>query len=190
MDKRAKYTDIVFLTFFAWLICVTVFNHFSYNYVISVNNYAGFLSWLIVFGLKFKSYYKARYSVLVLLLFSLVNLISFTSENISFGSISNGFWVKNLYLSSMGINPIILLLSIIYCAINWQLLSQLYRRYFSPSDEEFTNEYNRKVIFYYDKFSKYNDDEFNVVFSDIKDYPVEAQEAINKIANEKTRYVI
>ena len=74
--------------------------------------------------------------------------------------------------------------------INWKFIKPLYQRFFTPSDEEFMKEYNKKVDFYYNKFSDYNDGEFTTVVSDIKDYPVEAQQAINKIAAEKAKYVL
>jgi len=189
MNKKAKYSDIIYLLFFAWLIGVTIVNYLTYNYTISINAYAGFLGWIIVIILKFRDNNKSRYGVITLLILAVFNIISFTSESISFG-LANTFWVGNLYFDYPGINPVILLLVIIYLLINWKFIKPLYQRFFTPSDEEFMKEYNKKVYFYYNKFSVYDDAQFNTVVSDIKDYPVEAQEAINKIAAQKAKYVL
>lgn len=185
MDNKAKYSDIVFLLFFGWLIGVTIFNHFNYSYVIPANNYAGFICWLLVISFKLKKYFKAEYGVLILLLLSTVNIISFTTATIFLGSSFSGFWFQGIYFAYPGINPLVILLSIIYYVVNWKFVNLLYKRLFNLSDEEFVKDYNRKVSFYYEKFSKYTVDDFNVVISDFKEYPLEAQEAINKIATER-----
>ncbi len=189
MNKKAKYSDIIYLLFFAWLIGVTIVNYLTYNYTISINAYAGFLGWIIVIILKFRDNIKAQYGVLTLLILSVFNIICFSSESMSFGS-ANTFWIGSLYFNYPGIDPFILLIALIYLSINWKFIKPLYQRIFTPSDEEFINEYTRKVDFYYNKFSSYNNVEFSTVLSDIKDYPVEAQEAINKIAAQKAKYVL
>jgi len=189
MYKKAKYSDIIYLLFFAWLIGVATVNYVTYNYTISINAYAGFLGWIIVVILKFKNNNKAQYGVLTLLILAVFNIICFSSESMSFGS-ANTFWIGSLYFNYPGIDPFILLIALIYLSINWKFIKPLYQRIFTPSDEEFMKEYNKKVYFYYNKFSVYDDAQFNTVVSDIKDYPVEAQEAINKIAAEKAKYVL
>ena len=76
-EPKSRYTDIAFLSLFGLLIVVSIIAHFRDGYVLSINNYVAFITWLIVGYNFFISDKKWKYSVLVLLLLSTFNIINF-----------------------------------------------------------------------------------------------------------------
>ena len=119
-----------------------------------------------------------------LLIFSTFNIISFTNEVIYFGD-GSGFEFSGMYFAGPGINPLILLIFILYAILNRTVAKSLFKKLFRPTQSEAENDYRKKFDFYYDKFLTFNDEEFNKVTGMLKDYPVEAQEAIRLIAAER-----
>ncbi|MEN0054297.1 MAG: hypothetical protein AAGC65_11535 [Mucilaginibacter sp.] len=177
MVKPKKSVDTAFLIFLGLLLSTTVFRHFDGNYVLSINNYLAFIFWMVVIVFKIVKPEKSYYLVPILLVLSVFNIINFTIEVFRFGiSIGKSEQFEGFYINFLAVIELI-----IYSFINKRFIINI----FKSSDKEKEDDYNKMMGFYYKKFKAINTEEFNSIFTDIKNYPLEAQAALNKIKNER-----
>ena len=184
MRKWSKYFDIFFLVLIGALFGLSGINHFNRGFILTINTYLGFLCWLLVVILKIRKPEKYQFFVAYLLIFSTLNVISFTAESIAFG-LSRLVEYKGIFFTMISINPISFILVIIYFVGNSSILKQLYKKLFKPGDLEISDEYKKQVMFYYEKFNVLSIDEFEGIIKNLNDYPLEAQEAIKKIMDKR-----
>jgi hypothetical protein len=126
MDKPNKYFDIgLLVAFLIWLV-LAVYRHFADDYVLYLNNILALI--LLVTGILIKGL-KSKYSnyvLIVLLLLATFNIINFSAEvftfNMGYTSSTNNGLLSVVY---PGINPIVLLLLIIYCIANSRFIKTL-----------------------------------------------------------------
>ncbi|MDB5135047.1 MAG: hypothetical protein JWP37_1650 [Mucilaginibacter sp.] len=175
MSKLNKYTDLVFLIVLGFLSVRAVYEHFQYGYVLSINNYLAFIVWIIAFAVLLVRPGKATILMLMAMFLSALNIINFTSEIFKAGisNESNGF-------ESLTVNPLALLLLVIYCLVNREAIKIL----LNGSNAEKMREQDRMIDFYYKKFISCSKDELNKVFESFDEYPIEAKMALKKIKAE------
>jgi len=185
MSKKSKITDIVFLAFFGYMILVCIYDFLYTGYLLSINTYLAILCWLLVVLLKTKKASSSQYLVLMLLIASIFNIISFSAEIISIGTNIYHRSLVGLNFYYPGINPFMVFLLIIYSCINRKGVYDAYHLVFSPSDKEAAITYKKKVDFYYQKFAEYDSEQLQKLAEDIEEYPFEAKAAIKKLTGEK-----
>jgi hypothetical protein len=184
MSKRAKYIDVFFLVLIGIAFCLSCVRHFEDGFTVPVNTYLGFLCWLTVIIVMFTRLAVKRFFVSYLLICSTLNIISFTASSIAFGS-AHLIEYKGFYFTPISINPVLLILSILYLICNGAIIKELYRKIFQASEGEMMEERRKEEKFYYEKFVGYNSDELDIVRKSFNDYPDAAKEAINRIMAEK-----
>lgn len=104
MKRKA---DFIFIGVLGLLLANTLIQFIVGNTVLTLNNYLGILFWLISIALRLTSHRYGRHVVAIMLLLGTLNLASFGIGNVS---LSIGFGS----LVSPGVNPILLLILIIY----------------------------------------------------------------------------
>lgn len=172
MNKKAKYIDSSFLLIFFLLAILTMYRHLSAGFILSINNYLGFLLLIMFIGIWFLKKELNKYLVFILLY--TFNIINFTVERFN---ISVGADVRELQFTPISINPIAVILLIIYLCLNGSTIKQLY----TDNDKESADKLNKKVDFYYNKFSNCSEGELTVIFSNYDKYPEEARIALDKL---------
>jgi len=122
---------------------------------------------------------KLQIALLFILLIPLLSVLhysySFTDANITYTYGSGGF---------SGISPIVFLFLVIYIIINRSVIVNTFRRFRKGSESEQAIQHDKMVEFYYNKFKECSDYELLEIKSMYKEYPAEAQEAIDKINSE------
>jgi hypothetical protein len=126
MDKPNKYFDIgLLVAFLIWLV-LAVYRHFADDYVLYLNNILALIllaTGILIKGLKSK---YSNYVLIALLLLATFNIINFSAEvftfNMGYTSSTNNGLLSVVY---PGINPIVLLLLIIYCIVNRRFIKKL-----------------------------------------------------------------
>jgi len=124
---------------------------------------------------------KGQYIVLGVLIISLINILQF---NIIIGEESHTTHTT-LNIGALSFNAFTFLLLIFYCVINWKGVKVGIKVLFHGSESEQKEKREKLFIFYYDKFKNYTEDELSRAFGMFKEYPLEAQEALNKIKKER-----
>lgn len=183
MSKKAKYLDLAFIFFIGYLIAVSIKQHFLDNTVLSLNFYVGFLAWTFSLYCVIKGVHRS--AILILLLFSVFNIIAFSAVISSFGNVYFLYKGDNFNIVSVGINPLQLLILFIYAIINRDIVSEFYARVFNESKDDQVKNYMALVDFYYNKFKTCSEEELKVIFQNYNDYPPEAQEAILQLKEHK-----
>ncbi|MBB3054593.1 hypothetical protein [Mucilaginibacter gotjawali] len=184
MNKKAKYKDIFVLLILFIFLVISIFRHFSDGYILTVNLYLGFICLFITTLLRIKDGKRAKVFLICLLMLAAFNIISFTVENISFGK-SAIYNVGIFYFSSPGINPLFLLMLVIYSIIDYGFSIKFYKNVFGKSDKEANEEYKKMAEFYYKRFSSCTREELDFALKNINEYPHAGQESL-KIVVEKS----
>ena len=173
---KAK-SDYLFLSVLGLLIVNTVTQHFLNRYVLSLNNYFGFIAWGTAFILHLGRSKYRRLALGWLLILGTLNLLTFTIGKIavSVGPISESG------TEHLGINPIILVILIVYYFVNRTPINRILSRTLIGTEEEQKQKRNKQIEFYFEKFSKCEPEEFEELLQRFDDYPVEAQVALKRI---------
>lgn len=170
-------TDYIFFGLTGALIVSTLIISQLYGHLLSINNYLAFIAWPIALFLRFKVYKGRRYPLGIILLLSLFNIINF-----GIGTISMKFGINSsVPIETPGINPIILLLIIVYYLINKKRIKSILGDFFKGTDEERREEFQKMVNFYVHKFESCDDDELKRILENFNDYPDEAKVALRQI---------
>jgi hypothetical protein len=157
-----------------------IFDHLADHFILSVNFYLGCFCWISIVIYQYVFNGKHRL-VIWLLLLATFNILIFSASISTFGAVHYLYKENDVIVFSFGLNPLFLLILIVYCVINRNLLRRLYY----GSDKERIEKINAGVDFYYNKFNSYDSEELHSVFKSYKDYPNEAQLALKKIHQEK-----
>jgi hypothetical protein len=158
--------DFLFLGVLGVIILFSVNMVVEDNYIISGYGYAGFISFLAVFILRLFTNKIGRYGLGIILIAGTLNCINFSV-------------IRSMI--PFGIDPLIFLITTAYFIINKNSFSKILFTIIYGNQKERGNSYQKKVDFYFEKFSKYDGTEFEKIFKDFKEYPSEAQVALNKI---------
>jgi hypothetical protein len=182
--RGKTYLDFIFLGLIGLLICLSIFRYFNDNFLLTVNTYLGFLSWLVVVIIKLRYPDKSKFYLAGLLILSTLNIISFTAEYWTFGS-NNLIEYNGIYFSFLSLNPLSFLLFIIYAIFNGYTIKDLFNRLLKKSEVEVEEEYEKLLKFYYEKFVSCSVEELEGINRNFKDYPMEAQKAIEMVMEER-----
>ncbi|MES2061757.1 MAG: hypothetical protein V4456_07545 [Bacteroidota bacterium] len=174
MNKKGKYVDYAFLIIIGLLTCLTIYRHYSADFILSINNYLGLLLFIVVSVLKLFKLPQNKYLVFILLVFYTFNIINFTVERFN---ISIGIDPGELQYNTPSINPVAVILLIVYLFLNGSVIKQLY----TDTDAEGKEKSNKKVDFYHHKFNSCSDTELTDIFNNYDNYPDEARTALDKI---------
>jgi len=178
--KARKYSDLVVLILIGYFISVGIFAHFNNGNILSLNFYLGFICWLVTIYFKYIRKEKRSF-VPCLIVLGTLNILIYSASVFSFGSVHYLYNDNEIIITSLGVSPLFLLILIIYCLVNFDLVRRLYY----GSDKENADKLKVAVSFYYDKFNGYSAEELKEVFKMYKDYPEEAKIALMKIHQEK-----
>jgi hypothetical protein len=184
MSKISKYTDVAIICLIGYLIAVAIFQHFTQNITLSLNFYIGVAAWLFTVWFK-TSKNDAKYAVFILLLCAVFNIILFTASVSSFGRVYYLYKGDNLNIASLGLNPFILLIFLLYFSVNRKVGLELYTNVFYGSDKEAELKTNKEIEFYYIKFNDSTYEELVKFYKNYKSYPLSAQVALKKIHEER-----
>jgi len=183
MERKPKpIFDVALLIILTILIGYVFYYDVDNSMSFSANDILAIL--ILVFSLRlfFFSSSWGQKVLCVLLLVSMINVLNFgTNYSLEDGRAS---WsLVNAF--GLHFNPYCFFLLLLFSLINRKNLMALYlkMRYGTAKEQEV--EMESKVKFYYDKFIKFSAEELEVVFKDFKEYPEEAQIAIDKIKKEK-----
>lgn len=183
MNKKANYTDIVFLLLLSMSLVISIVRHFIDGYILTINLYLGVIGLLISILLKIKEYKEAEIFLICLLTLSAFNIVSFTVENIAFGK-STIYNAGIFYFSSPGINPLFLFVLVVYSLIGYGSSKNFFKNVFGLSDNDVDEEYKKTAEIYYKLFNACTVEELDFALKNIKEYPHAAQESL-KIVIEK-----
>nr|WP_121272503.1 hypothetical protein [Pedobacter schmidteae] len=170
-----KTSDFIFIAVIGLLAANTIFQSIWYGNVLSLNNYVGFVLWIIITVLRFSNNQYRRYGLTILLFLSTLNIANLTVGSISF----NAFYGD---IESISVNPIMLLILIIYYIINEKTVKKELRRIFFPSEEEKQSEHQMQIDFYYRKFENCGNEELKNIIINKEQYPMPAQIALDKLS--------
>ncbi len=188
MIKPNKYIDIFLLTLLAFLIILGLYRYFADGAVVYLNNILAAVSLVYGIILKIKNSNRGRYVVITLLLLSTVGILNYIVSMIArVGSSSTDTFS---FIQYPGIDPLTLPILIIYCVINRSFFWECYSLLFHGSKEYRQSESDKKVDFYYKKFTESTDEELVRIYSMYNEYPVEAQVALQNIKQERNLDVI
>ena len=177
-----KYTDFVFLTLLGLSMGISIYQHFNLGYILSINNYAAFVLWLIVLLCKIIIPKKSLFLVFFLMLLATIDIINFSFYTVN----SKTYYTEEgMLYNGLGINIFFIVPLIVYAIINRKILNGLLLVIFKGSDEEQLAAKNKLSEFYYKKFAVSDDNEVKEFIKKLKDYPDEAQTALMRIKNER-----
>jgi hypothetical protein len=182
MLKPNKIVDIVFLSILGIGVAVSIYTHLFSDFVLTLNNYAAFIFYITVIICKIIIPEKVRYAVLILLGLSVFDIINFTVEVINAKIFEIG---SNWAINSLGFNVFIFLLFVVYCLFNKSLIFGVLKTVLSGSDKEIEEEKKKMINFYYDKFKNVDKSEFDNLYGNFKNYPEEAQIALDRLLKDK-----
>lgn len=166
--------DYAFLSLLGILLVISIVTVPTSEYVLNITNYLGIIAWSFVLVIRIIKPRLGRYFVACLILLTTLNLISFelirTSASIGFGS-----------LSTPSVNPGAFLLLFVYYLINQESINNKIKQTFNGSVEEREVKRQKMIVFYMNKFEGLTPEEFETIYTNFKDYPVEAQVALKQL---------
>ena len=178
-------SDFLFLGLLGLLIANTITQSIAFGYILSLNNYLGFVTWGLALVLRLGHFKRKRYALAFLLILGTLNVSNFglgmMSMSFSIGHISNA------PAEPIGLNPIILLMLIGYYFVNMRSINRLLSNAIKGSEEERKVDHQKIVDFYLRKFNECDDSEFEKVYRNFNEYPPEAQTALKQIRQEKEK---
>ncbi|WEK20679.1 MAG: hypothetical protein P0Y49_05945 [Candidatus Pedobacter colombiensis] len=166
--------DFAFIGVLGLFMTNTIIQLVLYDNLLSINNYVGFTCFMIATALRFTNNRYRRYGLPILLL-----LCTFNIANLEIGNVA--FFVSYGSMESISINPIILFILIIYYFVNKINVKQVVKTIFFPSAEEQEIDHQKLTDFYFRKFENCSDKELEYITRNFKDYPLAAQNALEKI---------
>lgn len=171
MKRKA---DFIFIGILGLLMANTIVQSIWQGNLLSINNYAGFALWAIAIILRFTKNRYRRFGLAALLLLGVLNI-----TNLTIGSISLNAAYGDV--ESPEINPLMLLLLIIYLLINKTEVKKTFNGIFFPNAEEQQQDQQRQIDFYYRKFDACSKEELEKIIDNFGQYPVPAQLALDKL---------
>jgi len=178
--RKRKLVDIVTLVLIGIFISIGIFDHFSNNYILSVNFYLGCLCWAGVIFIKYRIG-KGNSLVFWFLILLTSNILVCSAYIYSFGSVDYLYKNDGLIIASIGINPIFFLMLVIYSGLNYDII----RDFIYGSEKENFEKSKADIQFYYDKFNRYQAEELEAIYKMFNEYPIDAQIALKKIHKER-----
>jgi hypothetical protein len=183
MIKPNKYFDFILLSTFSFFVVLGIYQYFVDGFTVYLNNILAAI--LLIYGifLKVKRYDKSRFVVICLLALSTFGIINFVFATVArIGELpTNSF----AFIQYPGIDPITLLIFIIYCFVNRSFFWECYHLLFHGTGEAQKRESEKQIEFYYKKFSTIKNDDLERIFKIYNEYPVEAQMALKAIHEER-----
>jgi hypothetical protein len=176
-----SYSSILATILLFILVGRVLFIDITENFAISIDDILAVI--LLVFSMRLlvTQSTKGQYIVLGVLMISLINILQF---NIIIGGESHTTHTT-LNIGALSFNAFTFLLLIFYCIINWKGVKVAIKVLFHGSESEQKEKREKLLVFYYDKFKNCTEDELSRAFGMFKEYPLEAQEALNKIKSER-----
>lgn len=184
MSKLTKYIDIGFLAVLGCLITLSIYQHLSSNFVLTINFYLGFACWLIVLLFRIINNKRSKAFLICLITLSAFNIISFTIINFAFGNSAIQEY-KSIYYILPSVNPIFLIILVIYSLVDRYYSINFYKNVFKKSDSELMEEYKKQAKFYYEKFNSFTTEELEIARNGINEYPIPAQEALDIVITKR-----
>jgi hypothetical protein len=183
MLKKLKSVDVIYLVIFAGASIVTLSQSLLQGYLLSLNNYAAFVILIAVLILRKIQKDGFKVGVAILLILSTFNITNYFvgQTNINIGSGEPNAFAFN----TPGIEPVWLLLLIIYCFLKVDQIKLL----LNGSQSVQIDEKEKLIAFYYDRFSQCHPDEYKAAIENIEKYPEEAQLALQRLASESVRTI-
>ena len=177
MSKRAVYINLILFVISIVLLGLMIYQQINGGFLmISETLSIALLSFSFV--LKKHNYVKGQWLCFGLLIVLLVQIIdfSYTVQN------ENGFITYHTSkFTSPSINPVVFIILIAFLIVNWRIFGLL----LYGSVQERKDEFDKKVLFYYNKFNLSGNEELEGIFNLYKEYPKEAQVALRKINEER-----
>ncbi|MDB5158532.1 MAG: hypothetical protein JWR50_3239 [Mucilaginibacter sp.] len=188
MSKPNKYFDFLLVSVFGFYIITGVCHHFAEGSVIYLNNVLAAILLILGVILKVSNKEKGKFVVLLLLVLSTFGIINFVVATVArVGTpVSDSF----AFIQYPGIDPITLLILIIYCIVNRNFFFECYSLLFHGSKQYQRSESDKKVEFYYKKFVESTNDELVGFYKMYNEYPVEAQVALKQIHEERNLNIL
>lgn len=182
MLRPNKIVDISFLILLGICCLITIYQGVSNIFLLTINNYLAVIVYAVLVGLKVYSPSKGRYNVLILLVLSLFNLINFSAVviNSTIYHLDSGWSVNGV-----GFNIIIFFFLFIYILLNKDFVTHTLRSLLVGSDKEIAAKKEKMVKFYYNKFKKESNEDFDIIYFNIQSYPDEAQIALEKLKEDR-----
>jgi len=174
MKVNYRISDFIFLGILGLMIISSIFRSLIFGYHPSITNYLGFISWTLAIILMFTRFRFQRYSLAILLALGTFRILNF------------GFWTASITFTisgftTPGIDFLIFLILVAYTLVNRETISRVLLSALHGSPEEQQLKEEKEIAFYTRKFEKCTKEELEEVFSNYKDYPWAAKQAIDNI---------
>lgn len=170
---KAK-SDYIFLGLLGISLAATIIITISSDYALTNFHYAAITGWLITLALRIFSPHAGRYGVGLLLLLGVFNILNFflvrTTSSFGVGSLSTG-----------SIDPYLFCMLVTYYVINRKGINRILSHLFKGSEKEQADKQQKLIDFYINQFENSTPAQLAHAFGNIKDYPPEAQTALNQI---------
>jgi len=174
MKKSKSYLDIVLLIVLSLLVIAVIYWDFSDHLSVSINDFI--LIGLVIFTIRI-TFYKSAKGQWILVLLILATLPGVLTINYNF----NGYSSRTVaHVGGLNFNPLSFFLLLLFLGIDRRNVITL----FYGSQEERNVKSEKLKQFYYDKFKKCTDNEFDDALLMFDDYPEEARSALNKLTAE------
>lgn len=164
------------------LVSWVLFIDFFINYTISLDDILALILLTFAIRLVLTQSVKGQYVVLGILIVSLINILQF---NIIIRKESYTTTHNSATVGALSFNAFAFLLIIFYCFVNWRGLKAGVKVLLRGSESEQSEKREKLLVFYYDKFKGFTEDELRTAFGMFKDYPLEARQALQQIKNER-----
>jgi len=182
MGKPNKLVDIIIVFISLCLIGQIWFWPIIGGFVLAVN-YNLILALLVLsFLLKRHGYRKAQIAIFFILLLFLCGLLNFKIEFDNSDLTQTSFSAN---IGSLSFDPVVFLLLLVYGLINKSAIKYFVSKAFYESDEEKSQKESIQTAFYYEKFTNSSNEELERCFKMYKEYPTEAQAALQRIKQER-----
>jgi len=179
--QRDSYASIGATLALFILVARILFIDFTERYAISVDDILAVA--LLIFGIRLLLTQSpaGQYIILAAILLSLANILQF---NIIIGNESHTTHTT-ISLNGLSFNAFSGLLLVFYFFINWKAVKVDVKLLARGSESEQKKEREKLLEFYSDKFKNCSEDELKSALKMFKDYPLEAQQALEKIKKER-----
>lgn len=170
---KAK-SDYIFLGLLGISLATTIIITISSDYTLTNFHYAAIAGWLTVLILRIFLPRTGRYTVGLLLLLGVFNVLNFflirTASSFGIGD-----------LSAAGIDPYLFCVLVVYYIVNKRAINRIISSIFRENDKERADKQQKLIDFYLSQFKNSTPDELERALNKIKDYPTEAQIAMQQI---------
>jgi hypothetical protein len=156
--------------------------HFDGGYVLSINNYIAVILWAVVVLSKVIKFEKEYFGVFILLFLAITGLINFSVVTVNADNYHSD---SGILYSGLGFNIFFVVPLLVYCYINRNIVARLVKTILKGSEQERLAKKNKLIDFYYNKFSDCDKTELDGLMVRFKDYPYEAQVALDRVRDER-----